>query len=198
MSRGELDALGGQQIEERIVRGRSGTMDRVEHALVLLRAGHGENVRVALGDRFWLGPHAPGHDDLAVLRQRLTDGPQRLLLGAVEKAAGIDDHQIGTVVLGREFVAFRLHLPSEITSQNTSDRRRGNILVWEQRLAERLMGAPLTIEARMETQSILYRTLWLFGATFLAVAVAFALIIVWVLKRGGVPPDAARLETPPG
>jgi hypothetical protein len=50
----------------------------------------------------------------------------------------------------------------------------------------------------METQSILYRTLWLFGATFLAVAVAFALIIVWVLKRGGVPPDAARLETPPG
>jgi hypothetical protein len=99
---------------------------------------------------------------------------------------------------GREMVSFRLHLPSEITYQNTPDRRRGNILVWEQRLAERLMGAPLTIETRMETQSILYRTLWLFGATFLAVAVAFALVIVWVLKRGGAPPDGARLETPPG
>ena len=107
MSRGELDTFGRKQVEERIVDRRCGPVHRVEHALVLLRAGHGENVRVALGDRFWLRPHAPGHDDLAVLRQRLTDGPQQLLLGAVEKAAGIDDHQIGAVVLGREFVAFR-------------------------------------------------------------------------------------------
>ena len=43
----------------------------------------------------------------------------------------------------------------------------------------------------METQSILYRTLWLFGATFLAVAVAFVLVIGWVLKRGGAPPPRA-------
>ena len=47
----------------------------------------------------------------------------------------------------------------------------------------------------METQSILYRTLWLFGATFVAVAVAFALVIGWVLKRGGAPP---RSPTQPG
>ena len=74
---------------------------------------------------------------------------------------------------GSELVAVRLHLPSKVVYQNTPDKRRGNIFVWEQPLTERLKGTPIEIEVRMETQSILYRTLWLFGATFLAVAVAF-------------------------
>jgi len=85
---------------------------------------------------------------------------------------------------GRELVAFRLHLPSKIEYQNTSDPKRGNILVWEQPLADRLHGVPLALEARMQTQSILYRTILLFAATFLAVAVAFALLIWWVMRRG--------------
>src|ERR1044072_7424665 len=33
---------------------------------------------------------------------------------------------------GREVAAFRLHLPSKVIYQNTQDRRRGNIFVWEQ------------------------------------------------------------------
>ena len=86
----------------------------------------------------------------------------------------------------------RLHLPSKVVYQNTPDKRRGNIFVWEQPLTERLKGTPIDIEVRMETQSILYRTLWLFGATFLAVAVAFVLVIGWVLKRGGAPPPGPR------
>ena len=45
-----------------------------------------------------------------------------------------------------------------------------------------------TLEARMETQSILFRTLWLFGLTFVAVAITFALLIWWVLRRGARPP----------
>jgi hypothetical protein len=82
-------------------------------------------------------------------------------------------------------VAFRLHLPSKITYHNTgSDPRRGNILVWEQPLAERLRGVPMTLEARMQTQSILYRTLWLFGATFVAVALSFGVLLWWILRRG--------------
>jgi hypothetical protein len=85
---------------------------------------------------------------------------------------------------GQEVVAFRLHLPSTITSHPTGiDVRRGNILVWEQPLADRLRGTPLTLDARMQTESILYRTLWLFGATFVAVAALFALVIWWVMRR---------------
>jgi len=86
---------------------------------------------------------------------------------------------------GKEIVAFRLHLPSKIVTNNTpAGPRRGNILVWEQPLAERLRGVPLTLDAGMGTQSILYRTLWLFGATFVAVAISFALLLWWILRRG--------------
>jgi hypothetical protein len=92
---------------------------------------------------------------------------------------------------GRELVAFRLHLPSKIEDNNSGgDVRRGNILVWEQTLADRLRGAPVDIEARMQTQSILYTTLWLFAATFVAVAIAFLFVIWWILKRA-----PARVES---
>jgi hypothetical protein len=86
---------------------------------------------------------------------------------------------------GRELVAFRLHLPSKIEFHNTKrDIGRGNILVWEQPLTDRLHGVPIELEARMQSQSILYRTLWLFGLTFVAVAFVFVVIIWWVLRRG--------------
>jgi hypothetical protein len=86
---------------------------------------------------------------------------------------------------GREMVAFRLHLPSKIEFNNTKrEVGRGNILIWEQTLAARRAGTPLELEARMQTQSILYRTLWLFGLTFVAVAAVFAGVIAWVLRKG--------------
>jgi hypothetical protein len=104
-------------------------------------------------------------------------------VGAAAKDAG----QVALAGLsGREPVAFRLHLPSKITfHDNGSELRRGNILVWEQSFADRLKGVPLSLEARMETQSILYRALWLFGATLAAVAVLFVILIWWIVKRGG-------------
>jgi hypothetical protein len=94
---------------------------------------------------------------------------------------------------GREIVAFRLHLPSKIEYHNTlpANHKRGNILVWEQSLSDRLRGEPLTIDAKMQTQSILYRTLWLFAATFLAVAIAFGLLVWWVFRRGNVDRQAS-------
>ncbi len=87
---------------------------------------------------------------------------------------------------GTELVAFRLHLPSKITYHNAraGNFKRGNILVWEQPLSSRLRGEPLVLDARMQTQSILYRTLLLFGATFLAVAASFAVVIALVLSGG--------------
>ena len=83
-------------------------------------------------------------------------------------------------------VAFRLHIPSRIVFHNAGagNPRRGNILVWEQPLAERLQSTPLTLDARMEPRSILYSTLVLFAGTFVAVAVMFS-IVVWLVLRTG-------------
>jgi hypothetical protein len=86
-----------------------------------------------------------------------------------------------------EIVAFRLHLPSRIVYHNAGREQRGNILVWEQTLADRMRGDPLTLDVRMESQSILYRTLRLFASTFAAVAVMFGLVIWWIVRRGVKP-----------
>ncbi len=87
---------------------------------------------------------------------------------------------------GRELAAFRLHLPSKIAYHNAPSRQveRGNILAWEQPLAARAAGTPVSIEVRMETESILYRTLALFGTMMVLVAITFGLVIWWVARRG--------------
>jgi hypothetical protein len=112
------------------------------------------------------------------------DGDLFVYRQAVGAAVGRD---VGTVGWnGSEIAAFRLHLPSRIRYHNTKrDVGRGNILVWEQPLAERLRGVPIVLDARMDAQSILYTTLWLFGGTFLAVAVVFVGILWWVMRRSG-------------
>jgi hypothetical protein len=92
---------------------------------------------------------------------------------------------------GGELVAFKLHLPSKITYHNVRDlttsetggAERGNILTWEQRLADRRAGQPLVMEMRMERQSILRRTLMLFAAAFLAALIVMGGAIWWTLKR---------------
>jgi hypothetical protein len=90
---------------------------------------------------------------------------------------------------GDELVAFRMHLPSKIAYHNAGrgNPQRGNILAWEQQLTDRLQGKTLTLDARMETESILYRTLALFAATFVLVAVLFSALLWWVLRRGRKP-----------
>lgn len=87
---------------------------------------------------------------------------------------------------GNELVAFRMHLPAKILYHDAPSKQveRGNILVWEQTLADRLKGAPIHIEARMATQSILYSAITLFGTMALVVIVLFATIIWWVVRKG--------------
>jgi len=87
---------------------------------------------------------------------------------------------------GSELIAFRLHLPSKIPYHNAPSRKteRGNILEWEQTLTDRLQGTPIDIQVQMETQSILARTLLLFGSTIVAAILTFAAVIWWVSRRG--------------
>jgi hypothetical protein len=93
---------------------------------------------------------------------------------------------------GSEIVAFRLHLPSRILEHNARDLetdeptgiRRGNILSWEQHLADRLDSRPVNVQVRMESQSILYRTLFLFIGAFAAAVLTLAGLIWWTIRRG--------------
>lgn len=90
---------------------------------------------------------------------------------------------------GRELVAFRLHLPSKIDYHNAPSRQveRGNILEWKQPLADRLKGEAVDVEVHMQPETILYTTLLLFASTIVAAALAFALVIWWVVRRGRDP-----------
>jgi hypothetical protein len=101
---------------------------------------------------------------------------------SIGRAAGRDVGDVGWT--GEEVVAFRMHVPSEILFHNTGKPpQRGNILEWEQPLTTRLEGEPLELQVRMEPESILYTTLLLFGATMLAVALTFAIVLWWLVRR---------------
>lgn len=101
----------------------------------------------------------------------------------ITEPAGKDVGNVGWQ--GDELVAVRLHLPSVITFHNSPSKRveRGNIVVWEQSLAERAKGVPLEIQARMEKESILFRTLALFGAMAVLVVLTFIAAIWFVRSR---------------
>lgn len=92
---------------------------------------------------------------------------------------------------GSEIVGFKLHLPSKILFHNvrrledgapgTADR--GNILTWEQHLADRRAGQPLRMEVRMHSQSILNRALWLFAGAFVTAIVLIVATVALVIRR---------------
>ena len=93
---------------------------------------------------------------------------------------------------GSELVAFKLHLPSRIVSHNVRNLKdnspggpeRGNILTWEQTLADRRASKPIHVDVKMESESILYRTIWLFGGAFSAALVVLATIVWLTMRRG--------------
>ena len=95
MSRRQLHALVGHEIDEGIVLGRHGLVHRGDDALIGLRAGDREHVRESVADLLRLGTHAAGDDDLAVLGHGRADRLERLRLGGIEEAAGVDDDEIG-------------------------------------------------------------------------------------------------------
>jgi uncharacterized SAM-binding protein YcdF (DUF218 family) len=118
-------------------------------------------------------------------------GDQYVYRQTVGPPAGRDPGDVGW--RGAEIVAFRMHLPSKVRYHDAPSKQveRGNILVWEQRLADRLAGRPLSLETRLDTQSILYRTLWLFGLMIVLVVVLFAALLLWLVRRGRQHPPAA-------
>jgi hypothetical protein len=103
---------------------------------------------------------------------------------SVGSSAGYEVSDVGWD--GTELVAFRMHLPSGITYHNAPSHRaeRGNILEWEQTLANRIHGTPIDIDVQLETQSILARTLLLFATAVVAALATLGLVIWWIARRG--------------
>lgn len=92
---------------------------------------------------------------------------------------------------GSELIAFKLHAPSRIRFQNVKKldgtngtTERGNILTWEQTLADRRSGKPVEMEVAMDATSILHTTVWLFAGAF-AAAVAVLVGLIWLTVRRG-------------
>lgn len=92
---------------------------------------------------------------------------------------------------GSELVAFKLHSPSKIFYQNVKRLKdgtngkaeRGNILTWEQRLTDRRAGVPVHMEVRIGADSILFRTLWLFGGAFVAAVIVLITLVSITIRR---------------
>ena len=112
-------------------------MHGVEHALILLRAGDRQHAGIGRLDLLGLGAHAAGDDDLAVFGHGLADGAERFLLGAVEEAAGVDDDEVGAVMLARQLIAFGaqprddalgIHQRLGASQGNKADFGRGGLL----------------------------------------------------------------------
>jgi hypothetical protein len=117
-------------------------------------------------------------------KYRYLEGDARFEFGQEMGAAA--GEKVGDVGWdGDELVAVRLHLPSRVDYHNSPERtiRRGNIMVWEQPLTERMKGTPLVVEARMEKDSILLRTLALFAGMGVLVVLTFAGVIWFVKTR---------------
>jgi len=92
---------------------------------------------------------------------------------------------------GEELVGFKIHAPSSILYHNVrrledgepGDAGRGNILTWEQTLADRRAGQELHLDVRMLAQSILTRTLFLFIGSFVAAVLVLMMAVWYVLRR---------------
>ena len=138
------------------------------------------HLRLDVPDIRRLGEAAP----FAWSTYRYLEGDARFEFGQqMQAAAGSEVGDVGW--RGDELIAVRIHLPSRVDFHNSPSRtiERGNIIVWEQPLAERIKGTPLEIVARMEKESILFRTLALFGGMAVLVTATFAGVIWFVKTR---------------
>ena len=112
----ELDPLRGHEVHEGIVRPGQVRVHRAHHLRGRVRSGDREHpgMRLAHEVAATLGAEAARDDDLAVLGQRLADGVERLRHGGIDEPAGIDHHEVGAAVIGRDRIAFRAQLGEDL------------------------------------------------------------------------------------
>ena len=87
--------------------GRLGEMvvDCTHHLFILMRSRDREHARMLRLDTIGLHTQTARYDHLAILRHRFANGLQTFLLGAIEEAAGVNQHQIGIGVVAGQAIA---------------------------------------------------------------------------------------------
>ena len=80
-------------------------MDMLQDFIGRVRAGNRQHLWMYLANDAFPGPQAAGNDDFSVFGQRLADGVERLFDRGIDVSAGIDDHQIGALIVRRNEVA---------------------------------------------------------------------------------------------
>ena len=115
------------------MRRRQVRVDRVHHRFVLVGAGDGEHLGVRALDHVGLGAEAAGDDHLSIRLDGFADGGEAFVAGGVEEAAGVDEHEVGAGIVGRDLVAlgaqarddaFRVDECLRATERNDADFRR--------------------------------------------------------------------------
>ena len=107
MTRRQLHALFRHQAEERVVfRLRRVVVDVFQHLFIAVRTGNFQHLRMHFADLIFFCAQAAGDDHFAVFFQRFANRFQRLLHGAIDKAAGVNDNHISVIVGGNHVISF--------------------------------------------------------------------------------------------
>jgi len=81
-------------------------MNRGQHFVAGMRASHRQDARMPITHRVAFRAQTAGDDDFAIRPQRLANRVQRFGYCSVDKAAGIDHHQISSFIARRNAVTF--------------------------------------------------------------------------------------------
>ncbi len=109
-------------------------MDRGDDGVILLRPGDREHCREASADDFGFVAHAAGDDDATVLGDCLADRGKAFLLGRIEEAAGVNQHDVRAGIISGHLIAVGAQLGEDALAvdqrlgtaeRDHADARRG-------------------------------------------------------------------------
>ena len=106
MSGSESNALWRHQIKKWIVFGRQVFMYSLHDFIGGMRSGHRKYIRVGLFNDVTFCTETAGDNDFAVFIKCFADSLQRFFNSGIYKTAGINHHQIGSLISGAHNVTF--------------------------------------------------------------------------------------------
>ena len=110
----QLDTLGRDQAGVGIMLRWQVCVYGLHHFLCRMRSGHRQYLWELFRDGVAFCPQATSDDDFTVFPHGLADGLQRFLNSRVNKATGINDHQVCLLVIGADVIAFGAQLGDDL------------------------------------------------------------------------------------